>query len=49
MRIALGCDHGGLMLKNALIPFIRSLGHTVEDFGTFTEESCDYPDYAAAA
>ena len=49
MRIALGCDHGGLMLKNALIPFLRSMGHTVEDFGTYTEESCDYPDYAAAA
>ena len=49
MRIALGCDHGGLVLKNALIPFLRSMGHTVEDFGTYTEESCDYPDYAAAA
>ncbi len=49
MKIALGCDHGGLVLKNALIPFLRSMGHTVEDFGTYTEESCDYPDFAAAA
>lgn len=49
MKIALGCDHGGLALKNALIPFLRSMGHSVEDFGTYTEESCDYPDYAAAA
>ncbi len=49
MKIALGCDHGALELKNALIPFLRSLGHSVEDFGTYTPESCDYPDYAVAA
>lgn len=49
MKIALGCDHGALMLKNALIPFLQSMGHSVADFGTYSLESCDYPDFAAAA
>jgi len=49
MKIALACDHGGLLLKEALIPFLRSLGHAVEDFGTYSMDSCDYPDYAIAA
>ena len=49
MKIAIACDHGALQLKEALIPFIRSLGYTVRDFGTHSPESCDYPDYAAAA
>ena len=49
MKIAIGCDHGALQLKEALIPFIKGLGHSVEDFGTYTLDSCDYPDFAAAA
>ncbi|MBE6926281.1 MAG: ribose 5-phosphate isomerase B [Ruminococcaceae bacterium] len=49
MKIAIGCDHGALQLKEALIPFLRSLGHSVEDFGTCTHESCDYSDFAIPA
>ena len=49
MKIAIGCDHGALQLKEALIPFLKSLGHSVEDFGTCTHESCDYSDFAIPA
>ena len=49
MKIALGCDHGALALKNALIPHLEKLGHEVKDFGTYTLDSCDYPDFAGAA
>ena len=49
MKIALGCDHGALALKNALIPHLEKLGHEVKDFGTYTMDSCDYPDFAAPA
>ena len=49
MKIAIGCDHGALALKNTLISHLESRGHTVVDFGTYTAESCDYPEYAAAA
>ena len=49
MKIALGCDHGALALKNALIPHLEKLGHEVKDFGTYTLDSCDYPDFAGPA
>ena len=49
MKIAMGCDHGALDLKNALAEHLRKLGHEVLDFGTHTLESCDYTDFAAAA
>ena len=49
MKIAIGCDHGALELKNALIPHLEKLGHSVKDFGTYTLDSCDYPDFAGAA
>ena len=49
MKIALGCDHGALALKNALIPHLEKMGHEVKDFGTYTPDSCDYPDFAAPA
>lgn len=44
--IALGSDHGGFQLKQALLPYIENLGYKVVDVGTYTEEPCDYPDYA---
>ena len=46
MKIALGSDHAGFDLKEHLRTFIESLGHEVEDFGTHSRESVDYPDYA---
>ena len=49
MKIALGCDHGALALKNALIPYLEKQGYEVKDFGTYTLDSCDYPDFAGAA
>ena len=49
MKIAVGCDHGGLSLKNAMIEYVKKLGHEVQDFGTYTTDSCDYPDFAVAA
>ena len=49
MKIAIGCDHGALALKNAVIAHLEAKGHEVVNFGTDTLASCDYPDYAGAA
>ena len=49
MKIAVACDHGGLNLKNAVIAYVQKLGHEVTDFGTYTKDSCDYPDFAVQA
>ena len=49
MKISIGCDHGALALKNKVVPFLQAKGYEVVDFGTNTEDSCDYPEYAAAA
>jgi ribose 5-phosphate isomerase B len=47
MRIAIGCDHGGFRLKAELMKYLRGRGHSVRDFGSFGQESCDYPVFAA--
>lgn len=49
MKIAIGCDHGALDLKNTLIAHLKEKGYEVKDFGTYTKDSCDYPDFAAPA
>ena len=49
MKIAIGCDHGALALKNKLVQHLQAQGHEVKDFGTYTLDSCDYPDFAAPA
>ena len=46
MKIALGCDHGGLNLKSEIATYLKSEGIEVKDFGTYNEESCDYADIA---
>ena len=46
MKIAFGCDHAGIGIKEQIIKFVESLGHKVIDYGTFSEQSCDYPDFA---
>ncbi|HSQ22125.1 MAG TPA: ribose 5-phosphate isomerase B [Coriobacteriia bacterium] len=47
MRIYLGADHGGFALKQHVKSFLAELGHEVTDVGTDSEESVDYPDFAA--
>lgn len=49
MKIAVACDHGALNLKNAIIAYLTENGYEYEDFGTYTTDSCDYPDYALPA
>ena len=49
MKIALGADHGGYALKEEIKKMLERLGHTYEDFGCFSTDSCDYPDFGAAA
>ena len=49
MKISVGCDHGALALKNKLVFHLEKQGHEVKDFGTYTADSCDYPEFAAAA
>ncbi len=49
MKIAVACDHGGFRLKNVLIKEMEKQGYEIIDFGTYDEQSCDYPDYAAKA
>lgn len=46
MKIAIGCDHGGLELKNEIINYLNQESYEVKDFGTYTNESCDYADYS---
>ena len=49
MKIAIGCDHGALALKNKIVAHLKERNFQVEDFGTHTTDSCDYPDFAEAA
>ena len=49
MRISIGCDHGALTLKNKMVAHLTKKGYDVKDCGTYTADSCDYPDYAAVA
>ena len=46
MVIAIGCDHGGFVLKDACKKAVEEFGYEVVDFGTFDTQSVDYPDYA---
>ncbi len=49
MKIAIGCDHGALALKNKVVAHLQEKGYEVVDFGTHTNASCDYPEFAGAA
>lgn len=44
--IPIGADHAGFILKGKIINFLETHGYQVKDFGCFSEESIDYPDYA---
>jgi ribose 5-phosphate isomerase B len=45
MKIAIGSDHAGFQYKEAIRQFLQDAGHDVKDFGTFSPERCDYPDF----
>jgi ribose 5-phosphate isomerase B len=47
-KIIIASDHGGLRLKGELVELLKKAGHDVEDIGTKTDASCDYPDFAHA-
>jgi ribose 5-phosphate isomerase B len=46
MKIALGCDHGGFHLKEAIKKDLDANGYEVVDFGTYSSDSVDFPNYA---
>lgn len=48
-KVALACDHGGYELKSKIAEYLQSLGFEVCDFGAYSTESCDYPDFARPA
>ena len=48
-KIAFASDHAGYELKLKLEKYVESKGYEIEDFGTDSEESCDYPDFAHPA
>ena len=46
--LAIGSDHGGFALKQEVMEHLREKGVEYKDFGTYTEESCDYPEFGEA-
>jgi ribose 5-phosphate isomerase B len=46
-RIAIGSDHAGFQLKQELVEHLKEAGHEVDDLGTHSEDSVDYPEYGA--
>lgn len=49
MKVALASDHAGFALKTELITWLKSLEYQILDFGTYSDESVDYPDFAFPA
>jgi ribose 5-phosphate isomerase B len=49
MKIAIASDHAGFKYKTMLIPILNNFGHGVVDFGTYSDETVDYPDYIRPA
>ncbi len=46
LKIALGADHAGFLLKEHLKEFLKQMDLSIEDYGTYSEERADYPDFA---
>lgn len=44
--IPIGSDHAGFQLKEEIKNYLKELGHETQDYGTYSEESCDYPEFA---
>jgi len=49
MIISMGCDHGGYLLKEHIKKYLTEQGHEIKDFGCHSLDSCDYPQFGAAA
>jgi ribose 5-phosphate isomerase B len=49
MKLVIGSDHGGFLLKQDVIAYLKGLKHKVIDIGAFTDKPSDYPDFAKAA
>ena len=46
MTVGVACDHAGFPLKQFVIQYLESKGYQYKDFGTYSDTSCDYPDFA---
>lgn len=46
MKIVIASDHGGFDLKEKIFEYLKKQGHEIENFGTNSKESCDYPTFA---
>lgn len=46
MKLAVGADHAGFLMKESVAGYLRTLGHEIIDFGTHSADRADYPDYA---
>lgn len=46
LKVAIGADHGGFELKEQIVEYLKSKNIEYKDFGTFSNESCDYPEFA---
>lgn len=49
MKVAIASDHAGFKAKGEIAEYLKSKGYEVADFGTYSEESCDYPDFGQKA
>ena len=47
MKVAIGCDHAGIRLKPVLIDYLIKNGYDFKDFGTYSNDSCNYAEYGA--
>ena len=46
MKIAIGCDHRGITIKDTVVKLVTEAGHTYQDFGCYSDDPVDYPDIA---
>lgn len=49
MKIAIACDHGGYEAKEKVVGYLKGKGYDVLDFGTYSLDSCNYPEFAFKA
>ena len=49
LKVSVGCDHGGLEYKNAIVEHLKQKGYEVIDVGTYTKDSCHYPEFGIKA